>query len=216
MMRWYLYIPSVGFCFALGWVVWYLTKADKVKFIGIVAIVWTLYASISFERTLDWAKTSTFAEGLLAQVREQTQLTSPNDTLTFVTIPSRLKTTPLFHLGFEHTLRHSLRHDNVFVAFWPKIIMEEPGTVVAASLIPNENKILVSIDSLGYLFLDVEQFMTKRIAPEPGMKFKSGGISVELLEVTEDDKVLKFLFSTDWNLHRNLFFFDGQKFIRML
>ena len=50
----YLFLPSAGFCLALGWTIYRLLANRKAALAVVCAALVTVFAAISFERNLDW------------------------------------------------------------------------------------------------------------------------------------------------------------------
>jgi hypothetical protein len=213
MMRWYLYIPSVGFCLGLGW---FLVNVGtmKVKPAFVVGMsLWVLYAGILMGRSIEWADASRLADRMFAGLLEQIEVCGPRDTLTFVTIPAKVGTTPLFQLGLEHRLRHYLTQDSLTVEIWSRTVMEHYPASIRWEMA--DDGICVKATQGTFFQVESEDFMARRALARPGQIVKTEGLTVTILGVDSNNKPHEILCVPVRVVDTKLFSFDGERFIRL-
>jgi hypothetical protein len=210
MMRWYLYIPSVGFCMGVGWLLSRLGTERRA--VAIAAVVWLLYVTIGVGQSMQWRDASGIAGRLLRQLDTEATVRSNRDTLTFITLPAKVGTTPIFHLGFPVTLRHHFQRDSMMSRTWAGVVMDRIPAEVHWQAIDGAIRLDISG---GYFFLADNELMMKRKSPEQEMAIRSDGATITILSLNEQGKPNALGVRPDAPVTRNLFLFDGEKFIRV-
>lgn len=213
MMRWYLYIPSVGFCLGLGWLVAQLGKKRIRHAVIAGSLVWLLYAGITLARATEWVEGSQLADRLFDGLVAQMDVLEPGDTLTFATIPAKSGTTPLFHLGLEARLKHHFRIDSLTAVIWSRTIMDQYPAAVQWEM--SGGDVRLKAQEGAYFHMDHDDYKTRRVVPRPGQTVRIENFRVSVLALNASNKPDEILCLPDDTIGSNLFSFDGEKFVRI-
>lgn len=166
VMRWYLYIPSIGFCMGLGWAVANIRRRSPRY--GMAVLIWMLYVIILLPQSLQWIQAGDLAQKYLAGFPAVLHHTD-HDTLTFLAIPSKIGTAPIFNLGFQETVRHHFHRPDLQVRALSKVIIEQEPVHVRMEPASTTDLVTLRTDSNGYFFLDNPDLKARRAIVDTGM-----------------------------------------------
>ncbi len=109
LMRWYLYLPSVGFVAALSYFIF--TSNFKSKFVPVIISIsiFTLYSTVSHLKLNEWIAVTNEGEKILSTfVSDYKDVIASSDTLEFLTLPAKVNDIPVYQLAFGHHLNFYL------------------------------------------------------------------------------------------------------------
>lgn len=213
MMRWYLYIPSVGFCLGLAWLSEWFSLKNRKPALWACAGLLVIYGTVLISSGAVWIRNSRIAATLIQDIHKLVQL-SDDKPLSFLVIPSKTGATPLFQLGFPEMLRHELR-TKAPVSVFSKVVLDEyPGTV-RVSFDSTTHTWTVSVEG-GYFLFDNPSFVAKRQAASIGLQLIEPEAEITVLSLTPAGKPnalsLRPLIST---LEASMLSFDGRQFVKL-
>ena len=125
MMRWYLYLPSAFFALGLGWLISRYAERRRRAAVAIACSLALVYAATDVATIAQWISASRIASTLPAQLHAALGEIHAGDTLRFATIPAKIGSTPLHHLGFPAAVRHALGNDSIAIDVASKLVMSE-------------------------------------------------------------------------------------------
>lgn len=190
-MRWYLYLPSVFFCFGLSFLIAGIT-AYKQR-IAIIIFVVTCYASANLANQIKWVAVTNSGKEIVERFKNDYQgEMNSKDTLVFINLPAKINDIPLFQLGFDYHLNYYLK-SNKQCEFLSKAVMKSISDTVAIS---RSNNILRLEAQKGNAFL-------------PGDNTTYAKISIE----NSDNNTIYLDLSKTKN--RTIFIFNHGKFIKI-
>jgi len=131
-MRWYLYLPSVGFCLAVAYLLRQLyVRGDAWKraAIGIAAIIALVYAYFLIVEQNRWLHSGRLAKKITMQITGKINEDKTESCL-ILSVPGEYEETPVLMHGFESLVNYRLRTDFDYQA---------PVRVLAASLFSIRN-----------------------------------------------------------------------------
>ncbi|MEE8149680.1 MAG: hypothetical protein V3T75_04420, partial [candidate division Zixibacteria bacterium] len=112
-MRWYLYLPSVGFCLGLGYLFWKLKNLNghykKIAYLLMAVIVLT-YSSFLIIEQNRWLKSGLISRQVSYQIAEK--IAEENiDKFMLLSVPAEYKETPVLIHGLEPIVNFRLRSE---------------------------------------------------------------------------------------------------------
>ncbi len=112
-MRWYLYLPSVGFCLGLGYLFWKLKNLNghykKIAYFLLAVIVLT-YSSFLIIEQNRWLKSGLISRQVSYQIAEK--IAEENiDKFMLLSVPAEYKETPVLIHGLEPIVNFRLRSE---------------------------------------------------------------------------------------------------------
>jgi hypothetical protein len=113
LMRWYLYIPSIGFVLALSFLISKMgIPRLKMKYISsmLLLLVLLIYTPFLIFEQMRWVHAGQLAEKISTDIA-QTIKTYDLHNLQVLNLPTELEETPVLGYGFEEHMRYRLRHD---------------------------------------------------------------------------------------------------------
>lgn len=113
MMRWYLYIPSAGFCIALAYILRRLdvAKFGKLKLSYIfAALVFSIYAFFILNEQDRWINAGNVSREISAKIAG-TIAENKLEKCYFLNAPGELQEVPVMIYGIEELINFRLRHD---------------------------------------------------------------------------------------------------------
>jgi len=212
-MRWYLYIPSIGFCLGLAWGVEWVSRRSRIALAASIGLL-LVYATVLVVNSAGWTRNGRLATDLIQDVLHKVDLIE-DKAISFLVIPSRTGTIPLFQLGFPQMVQHELRTSIPVIIFSKVVLDEYPGTVRTA-FDSTSGAWIVSIERGGYFMLDNPSFISKRQAASPGLRFIEPEAEVTILSLTPSGRPnalsIRPLIST---AKGSLVSFDGEQFVKL-
>jgi hypothetical protein len=147
-MRWYLYLPSVFFCFGISFLI--AGIAPYKRRIAIMLLIVSCYAAANFANQIKWVKISNSGEKIIEQFKKDYpgELTGAGQVV-FVNLPAKIDDIPLFQLGFDYHLNYYLK-SNKQCEFVSKTVMKSISDTV---FISRSNNILRVEAQKGNTFL---------------------------------------------------------------
>jgi hypothetical protein len=124
-MRWYMYLPSVGFCIGVGFLLALIFQRAKVLAVALTLVLITAYSGSLYAQERTWLETSTLAEKLLRDVHEQVPSVSDDDGIFVLALPAKLGGTPILNLGFPGAVRHMCENNKVLVTIASKVVLAD-------------------------------------------------------------------------------------------
>ncbi|MGA9363525.1 MAG: hypothetical protein WBW16_04065 [Bacteroidota bacterium] len=124
-MRWYMYLPSVGFCIGVGFLLTRIFQRAGGLAVALTLVLITAYSVPLYSQERTWLETSTLAERLLRDVHAQAPSLSDNDAIFVLALPAKLGGTPILNLGFPGAVHHLYKNDTVLVTIASKVVMTD-------------------------------------------------------------------------------------------
>lgn len=106
-MRWYLYLPSVGFTAALAYFLFTL-NIKKYLAVGLASAILIIYSVSIINKELKWVECSNKADMLMQNLVDEYKDEIIKNGVEFLTIPAKINDVPVFHLGFNFHLNYYL------------------------------------------------------------------------------------------------------------
>ncbi len=209
-MRWYLYIPSVGFSLGLGWLLGRATVRRRAA-AGIAGAVLLLYAVVMVESALDWTEAGRVSEKLIDDLKAAKPSSRGRDTIVFANTLGKIGTVPVFHLGMEKTLRRAYGNDSLTVLIWSRSVLKEyPSTSIRSSV--TGDTILLESGGEDYFTVQNRELLLKKRTAEPGVTTTTGDAVINVADVDPDNKPVRITIVPEGTPPAPLFIFDGKNF----
>ncbi|GJQ64683.1 MAG: hypothetical protein SCALA702_37360 [Melioribacteraceae bacterium] len=110
LMKWYLYLPSVGFVIFIAMLLGNL-KSNRVRFLGFSVLI--VFYSFSLVQTqLNWIEYTSNNDAIIAKFGSSKRTFNELETLYFLTIPAKISGYPVNHLNPAELLRYKLKITN--------------------------------------------------------------------------------------------------------
>jgi len=109
-MRWYLYLPSVGFCLLLGYITdrWWERSDKKLPIAAAVTIVATIYAFFLVHEQTNWVRAGQISDKVSTEVAS-TMLNERISTAYVLTVPAEINQTPILIFGLGSNVNARLQ-----------------------------------------------------------------------------------------------------------
>lgn len=109
LMRWYLYLPSIGFFSALAFFIFNFNYKSKLLPIIISIVIVIIYSFTSFIKLIEWNNiTNEGHEIIRTFVEENKDVIVESDEIHFLTLPAKIGDIPVFQLAFGNHLNFYL------------------------------------------------------------------------------------------------------------
>ena len=213
MYRWYLYLPSVGFAIALGSLLARARERGQAAMVFGLAL-WGLYAGITVAEARPWIEASRHYAKWLREIGSQATWSKGADTLTFVTTPGKIGTTPVFQLGLPAALRQALGRDDLDAVTWAPLTLDRLPARVDYQVGAGARSIRLAVHGGSFTIFDAA-LISQRRAPEPGVAARVGEARISIERVDQHRKPSALEIELDRPLPRNTFLFDGARFVRL-
>jgi hypothetical protein len=177
---------------------------------GIVAggLLLGIYAAVMVSTELEWVEAGGIATRMLDEVASKVGPVAPGDTIAFLTIPAKLRTTPVYNLGLPQALRMRLGVDSLECLIWSRVVMDSYPTLVVERA---DGEIVAEAGS--YLTINDAGLMTRRRGADTGMSAMIDGAEITVRSLDEHKKIKSILISPRVS-PRRILFFDGESFTR--
>lgn len=212
VMRWYLYIPSVGFCIAMASIFGSISR-QKAARRWVPRLVLGMYGAILIWQSAEWIYAGRQAREYLAGLGQEVQ-PAKGDTLTFLNIPSKIGTAPVFNLGFQRTVQHYLGRPDLHVRILSKTVIEGEPVHISMRAADIPGAIILRIDDNGYFFLDNADIKAGRATAEPGALLPTDDGTARILSMNRFNRPDGIELPLE-NQGDNTFIFDGSNFRRI-
>lgn len=213
VMRWYLYIPSVGFSVGLAWVIQRISKHNprlRTAMLGAVAVI---YAGILGFTVGQWIAASNVADLLVTQLRRDLRIGNGADTIYVASSLARIQTVPVFHLGFQKTLQQAFGNDSLVVGTWGRFVADEYPLQIRHHYDSATGIIRFTTDNSGYFLLMGETIQTKNNRRIVDVKTDAGNAMVQIDSLSQNGKPISITISPTFAVRRHLVLFDGVNFV---
>ncbi len=191
LMRWYLYLPSIGFTAALSYFIFTIpSKGLKVKLTAAILIL-VVYSAALAQRESLWIKYSNKSvKALKSFIEKNRNEISNNREAVFLTIPAKVDDIPVFQLGFDYLFNYYMgSNDSIHVDVLSKSYVNHLEDTVNAELA--DGKIIMSQTDRNYFILFNNE---KNIKFEP-LKIRNGNLSSLSINLSEVKNKVLYTFS---------------------
>ncbi len=210
-MRWYLYLPSVGFCLGFGWLIARIASRRTTLLAGIGAGIIGFYTVISATTALEWTGASHLHARLLDDVARQAQLTGL-DTISFATIPAKVGTTPVMNLGLPQALRHRLDRKDLNVVIYSRVEIPARGAQVQWQI---ADAMRMRVTEGSWFRLSVPSLLRHRAVAQEGAQYTDPRAAVRITMLDRNHMPIEVEITPTSMPTKNLFIFDGQRMVRV-
>jgi len=215
-MRWYLYIPSVGFCIALGWLIDRFGRDRFGRLATTAAIIWFGYSAITLASTVEWIAAGQIGDRLVEDLQHKIDRNPGKDTLVFLTTLAKIRTVPVFHLGLEKMLQFALRDDSLTVLILSRVVMDEYPDTIRWEWHPGERPSAeIETGDRAYLLLSDPSLLTRRDVATPGYTIDLAATEIEVTGVDAYNKPSRIRLSPRLPSGSQVFIFDGENIVRV-
>lgn len=200
-MRWYLYLPSVGFCLGLGYLFWKLKNLNghykKIAYFLLAVIVLT-YSSFLIIEQNRWLKSGQISRQVSYLIADK--IAEKNiDQCLLLSVPAEYNETPVLIYGLETIVNYRLKSD---------LNYHKPVKIVALTQVSirgvyDANLVrTIRIDSLSYelstgktnsffIFPDQQNIISQKINIEKGTKLSFDTHEVSILELNKAGEAVR-------------------------
>ncbi|MCC7437501.1 MAG: hypothetical protein IT211_03290 [Armatimonadetes bacterium] len=213
MMRWYLYIPSVGFCIGLAWAMQWLCRNRPRLRTAMVAAVALLYAGILAATIGQWIAASNVAERLVSQLRSELRIGSGADTIYVASSLARIQTVPVFHLGFQKTLQQAFGNDSLVVGTWGRFVAERYPSRINYRYDSATGSVHLSAESGGYFLLMNKIVQGDNNQAMVEVKTDAGNATMMIDSLSASHKPTEITIAPQRPARRHLVLFNGTQFL---
>ena len=191
LMRWYLYLPSIGFTAALSYLIFTISsKGFNIKLTAAILIL-IIYSAALMQRESLWIKYSNKSIGMLESfIKMNRNEITDNKEAVFLTIPAKVDDIPIFQLGFDYLFNYYLgKRDSVKVEFLSKSYLDNLDDHVNIRI--NAGKIYMSQTDRNYFILFNNE---KNIKFEP-VNLSNGKLNSIAINISEVKNKVLYTFS---------------------
>lgn len=213
MMRWYLYIPSVGFCIGLAWAVQWLCRNRPRLRDAVAGGIAVMYAGILVFTVGQWIAASNVAERLVSQLRSELRIGSGADTIYVASALARIQTVPVFHLGFQKTLQQAFGNDSLVVGTWGRFVAERYPSRINYRYDSATGNIHLSAESGGYFLLMNKIVQGDNNQAMAEVKTDAGNATIMVDSLSESHKPTEITIAPQRPARRHLVLFNGTQFL---
>jgi hypothetical protein len=199
---------------AMGWLMDILVQRRKALGFAVASCVGVAYSSIVIWQSFDWIGAGKLYDQMLSQVGTLASIGPAHDTLTFVTIPAKVGTTPVLNLGLPASLHHYLGTDSIEAITWTKVVMDKIPASVDCEMLDSGKTLHLRAQG-AYFFLQDADLMTRAMLAAPGMKTRVENADITIVALDRHNKPSELLIRPLNALPANTLFFDGSKFVRL-
>lgn len=213
MMRWYLYIPSVGFSIGLAWAVRWACQNNRQLRNSVASAIALLYAGILAFTVSQWISASNVAERLVAQLQREVRVGGGADTIYVASSLARIQTVPVFHLGFQKTLQLAFGNDSLVVGMWSRFVADRYPSSIKYRYDSVAGIVHLSAKRGGYFLLMGEAVHVKNGRNVVDAKTDAGNATVLVDSLSESRKPTAITLALPTLSPRHLVVFDGANFV---
>ncbi len=187
LLRWYLYLPSIGFTAALSYLIFKgYPKRINLKLCAAILIL-AVYSAALLQKETMWIKYSNDSVEMLHSFinKNRTELIK-NKEAEFLTIPAKIDDVPIFQLGFNYLFNYYLgKNDSINVEYLSKSYLNNPDERINTWV--KSGKIYMSQTDNNYFIL----FHNKKNIKFKPLNFKNGKVDSLSINISEvKDKIL--------------------------
>lgn len=157
-MRWYMYLPSVGFCIGVGFLLALIFRRARALAVALTLVLITAYSVPLYAQERTWLETSTLAERLLRDVHTQVPSLSDNDGIFVLALPAKLGGTPILNLGFPGAVHHLYKNDTMLVTIASKVVMTDLDVEVTVTQADSSEWKLATPEAAYFMFSGLSSF----------------------------------------------------------
>ena len=213
MMRWYLYIPSVGFSIGLAWAIGQLAPHRWRLRAALAGGVALLYAVVLLLATAQWISASRIADSLVTQLRRDLRGSSGADTIYVASLLARIQTVPVFHLGFQKTLQRALGNDSLVVGTWGRFVADRYPSRISYRYDSARGNIHLSADDGGYFLLGGNALQADNGRMAAQVETDAGSGTVTINRVSESGQPSAITAPLPSRKRHRSIIFDGSRFV---
>ncbi len=190
-LRWYLYLPSIGFTAALSYLIFkgYPKKLNLKLSAAILILV--IYSAALLHKESLWIKYSNSSVELLHSFinKNRTELLK-NKEAAFLTIPAKIDDIPIFQLGFNYLFNYYLgKNDSIKVVYFSRSYLNSPGDFINTTI--KSGKIYMSQTDNNYFIL----FNNKKNIKFKPLNFRNGKVDSLSINISEVKNKILYTFS---------------------
>ena len=191
LMRWYLYLPSIGFTALLSYLIFSTVPRKFNLRIIVPVIILVIYSGSLFNKELIWVKQSNASvEALKSFIAENKDEIVRNGEADFITVPAKVNDIPIFQLGFDYLFNYYLGGTKkVKVEALTKSYIKSLSDPITVKTGPTKISLSQIEDNYFILFNN-----EKNIKFEP-INFKNGNLKTLTISLSEVENKILYTFS---------------------
>jgi hypothetical protein len=187
-MRWYMYVPSVGFCIGVGFLLALIFRRARVLAVTLTLVVITTYSVPLYAQERTWLETSTLAERLLADVHAQAPSLSDNDGIFVLALPAKFAGTPILNLGFPGAVHRLYKNDTALVTIASKVVMTDLDVEITVTQTGSDEWKLAAPEAAYFMFSGLSSFDQEH-SPDQGDSLLTEDWEVRIEGLNSQSKV---------------------------
>jgi hypothetical protein len=201
LMRWYLYIPSIGFCLALAFVLYrlHISKIGRWNITYLItALIVFVYAFFIMEEQNRWINAGQISKKVSYQVARK--ITEHDiDRCFFLNVPGELEEVPVMMYGISSFINFRLRNDfnhpgevQVFPVCSMSLSQSQDLNRVIVGKMGNRNY-LISLERSGsfFVFPYHSQITAKKVKIEEGLALENSGYKLRIEKINDRNEANK-------------------------
>ena len=188
-MRWYLYLPSAGFVLLICYLVF--TSFNKKKNAALVSLllILSIYTFSLVQKETEWSVIS--KKSVVALEALQTGLTTNQySSLTFLTIPAKVRDVPVYQLQFESLAQYYLK-SKIQIEVLSKSYLSDWNEIIGMSADKSGNIILQQNKDNYFLLFDNKKNLNFNLKTGKQLSFK-----------IKPDKAILYVFFSQGKFHK--------------
>ncbi len=193
MSPWTLYLPSVGFCVALAWIVYPRRSVAGIAALAILVGVIVSYGIQLQARKASWQEADTVARSILIDFR-QAQHETKNQQPVILALPGLIDDTAVFMHYFEDRVQVELDDPNLHPIILTHLILPPDVTthgIEVHSSTDNEWELIPSSPRTRFAFPSVAAFNYRFDAVRPGQVIDTPWGEFELLSSNDPNTITR-------------------------
>lgn len=191
LMRWYLYLPSIGFTAALAYLLFTIPLKKSVINLTVAILIVVVYSLALIQKENLWINYSNKSIGILKTfINKNKKDIVANKEAVFLTIPAKIDDIPIFQLGFNYLFNYYLGgNDSVNVEYLTKSYLNQLNDEVRTKI--DSGKIYMSQTDNNYFIL----FNGEKNIKFTKIKYSNGKLSSLAINISEVKNKIIYTFS---------------------